>query len=75
MTKYFDKLLKIKFYIFYNPSHENMKNNTILGHVDFFWNSLDITNIYIVNVEKFKEDIHLNKPLSKSLNFNVLIIL
>jgi hypothetical protein len=21
-----------------------MKNNAILGHVDFFWNSLDITN-------------------------------
>jgi hypothetical protein len=36
MTKYFDKLLKIKFYNFCYPSHENMKNNAILGHVDFF---------------------------------------
>jgi hypothetical protein len=44
MTKYFDKLLKIKFYIFCYPSHGNMKNNAILGHEDLFWNSLDITN-------------------------------
>jgi hypothetical protein len=44
MTKYFDKLLKMKIYIFCYPLHGNMKNNAILGHVDFFWNSLDITN-------------------------------
>jgi hypothetical protein len=44
MTKYFDKLLKIKFYIICYPLHGNMKNNAILGHVDFIWNSLDITN-------------------------------
>jgi len=36
MTKYFDKLIKIKFYILYYPSHGNIKNNFILGHVDFF---------------------------------------
>jgi hypothetical protein len=35
MTKYFDKLLKIKFYISCYPSHGNMENNAILGHVDF----------------------------------------
>jgi len=44
MTKYFDKLLKIKIYILCYPSHGNMKNNVILGHVYFFWNSLDIIN-------------------------------
>jgi hypothetical protein len=44
MTKYFDKLPKIKFYIICYPSHGNMKKNAILGHVDFFWNSLNITN-------------------------------
>jgi hypothetical protein len=44
MTKYFDKLLKIKFYILCHPSHGRMKNNVILGQVDFFWNSLDIIN-------------------------------
>jgi hypothetical protein len=44
MTKYFDKLLKIKFYILYYPSQGKMKKNVILGHVAFFWNSLDITN-------------------------------
>ncbi len=45
MTNYFDKLLiYIKFYIICYPSHENMKKNAILGHVDFFKNSLDITN-------------------------------
>jgi hypothetical protein len=44
MTKYFDKLLKIKFCIICYPSHANIKNNAILGHVDFFGNSLDITN-------------------------------
>jgi hypothetical protein len=48
MTKYFDKLLiQIKFCIICYPSHGNMKNNAILGHVDFFWNSLDITNMNI----------------------------
>jgi hypothetical protein len=36
MTKYFDKLLKIKLYNICYPSHGNMKNNVILGHVDFF---------------------------------------
>jgi hypothetical protein len=36
MTKYFDKLLKVKLYIFCYPSHENMKNNVILGHFIFF---------------------------------------
>jgi len=44
MTKYFDKLLKIKFYILYYPSQGKMKKNVIFGHVAFFWNSLDITN-------------------------------
>ncbi len=44
MTKYFDKLLNIKLYILCYPLHGNMKNNAILGHVDFFGNSLDITN-------------------------------
>jgi hypothetical protein len=41
MTKYFDKLLKTIIYIFCHPSHGN---NAILGHVDFFFNSLDIIN-------------------------------
>jgi hypothetical protein len=36
MTKYFDKLLKIKLYISYYLLHGNMKNNAILEHVDFF---------------------------------------
>jgi len=49
MTKYFDKLLKIK------------------------WISL--IKIYLFNVKKLKEDIHLNKSLRKNLNLNVLIIL
>jgi len=31
--------------------------------------------ISLFNVKKFKKDIHLNKPLNKSLNLNVLIIL
>ncbi len=44
MTKYFDKWIKIKFYILCYPSHENMKKNAILGHLNFFWNSLDIIN-------------------------------
>jgi hypothetical protein len=35
MTKYLDKSLKIKLYFFCYPSHGNMKNNVILGHVDF----------------------------------------
>jgi hypothetical protein len=77
MTKYFDKLLKIIFYIIGYPSHQNMKNNVILGHVDFFWNSLDITKyeyISLLNVKESKNKIHLNKHLSKSLNLNVLII-
>jgi hypothetical protein len=42
MTKYFDKWIKIKFYILYYPSHGNKKNNAILGHVDFSLNYLDI---------------------------------
>jgi hypothetical protein len=36
MTKKFDKLLKIKLYVFCYPSHGNVKDNVILGHVDFF---------------------------------------
>jgi len=44
MTNYFDKLIKIKFYILCYPSHGNMKKSSILGQVDFFWNSLDIIN-------------------------------
>jgi hypothetical protein len=44
MTKYFDKLLKIKFCIICYPSHANIKNNVILRHVEFFGNSLDIIN-------------------------------
>jgi hypothetical protein len=77
MTKNFDKFLKIKFYIFCYPSHGNIKKNAILGHVDFFWNSLDITNknIFHYLVSKIQKNIHLNKPLSKSLNLNVLILL
>jgi hypothetical protein len=78
MTKYFDKLLKIKLYIFCYPTHGSMKNDAILGHVDFFWNSLDIINKnifhYLWKKLMFKEDIILNKPLRKSLNLNVLII-
>jgi len=77
MTKYFDKLLKIKLYIFCYPSHGNLKNNAILGNVNFFWNSLDIINtniFYYLMWKKLKKN-HLNKPLSKSLNLNVLIIL
>jgi len=78
MTKYFDKLLNIKLYIFLFPSHGNMKDNVILGHVDFLKNSLDIINKNIFHnlmSKKFKEDIHLNKNLSKSLNLNILTIL
>jgi hypothetical protein len=44
MTKYFDKLLKIKIYKFCYPLNGNRKNNLILGRVNFFWNSLDIIN-------------------------------
>jgi hypothetical protein len=44
MTKYFDKLLKIKFYNFCYSSHGNKKNDFILGHVDFLKHSLDISN-------------------------------
>jgi len=36
MAKYFDKLLKIKFHIVCYLSHGNMKNDAILGNVDFF---------------------------------------
>jgi hypothetical protein len=36
MTKYFDKLMNSKLYIFHYPLHGNMKNNAILGHADFF---------------------------------------
>jgi len=54
MTEYFDKLLKINFYIFCYPSHGNMKNNANLGHVHFFWNSLDITNKNIFCYLKLK---------------------
>jgi len=35
MTKYFDKLIKIKFYILHYPSHGNVKNNAIFGHANF----------------------------------------
>jgi len=31
MTKYFDKLLKIKFYILFYLKHGKMKNNAIWG--------------------------------------------
>jgi hypothetical protein len=55
MTKYFDKLLKIKLYIFFYPSHGNMKNNAILGHVDFFWNSLDKINKNIFHYMMLKK--------------------
>jgi len=53
-----------------------MKKNVILGHVDFFWNSLDITNMNIFHnlMAKNPKKNHSNKPLSKSLNLNVLII-
>jgi hypothetical protein len=36
MIKYFDELLNINFYIICHPSHGKMKNNAILGHVEFF---------------------------------------
>jgi len=36
MTKYFDKLLKVKLYIFCYPSHGNMKNNVFWGMWIFF---------------------------------------
>jgi hypothetical protein len=52
-----------------------MKNNVILGHVDFFLNSLDIINndiFYYLMSKKSKKTIHLNKPLSTNLNLNVL---
>jgi len=64
MTKYFDKILKIKFYILCYPSHGNTKNNVILGHVDFFFNSLDIINKNIFHdfMSKIQKNIHLNKP-------------
>ncbi len=77
MTKYFDKLLKTIIYIFCHPSHGNMKNNAILGHVDFFLNSLDIINkniFYYLMSKNQKIYILLNKPLSKSLKLNVSII-
>jgi hypothetical protein len=36
---------------------------------------ISLIKIYLLfNVEKFKEYVHLNKPLSKSFNLNVLII-
>ncbi len=71
VTKYFDKLVKIKFYILWYPSHVNMKNNAILRHVDFLWNSLD--NILIsISLFNIKKKNHLNKPLNKSLNFECL---
>jgi len=44
ITKYFDKQIKIKFYVICYISYRNMKNNVMLGHVDFFQNSLDIIN-------------------------------
>jgi hypothetical protein len=52
------------------------KKNAILGHVDFFWNSLDIItkNISHYLMSKNPEKNHLNKPLNESLNLNVLII-
>jgi len=77
MTKYFDKWLKNKFYIRCYPSHGNMKNNTILGHVDFFWIFLNIINrnvFSLFNAKNFKTNIYLNKHLSKSPNLNILII-
>jgi hypothetical protein len=54
-----------------------MKNKSFLGHVDFFWNSLDITNkniFYYLKSKYTKIYIHLNKCLSKCLNLNHLII-
>jgi hypothetical protein len=36
MTKYFDQLMDIKFYILCYLSYGNMKKNVILEHVDFF---------------------------------------
>jgi hypothetical protein len=54
MTKYFDKLLKIKFYISCCSSHGKMKTNAILEHVDFFeihWISL-IKIYFIIECQK-----------------------
>jgi len=54
---------KLKFYTLCYPPHENKKKNAILGHVNFFQNSLDIINKdifhYLIS-KKIKEDIHLN---------------
>jgi hypothetical protein len=76
MTKYFDKLQKIKFYILCYPSHGNMKNNVILGHVDFFQNILDMTNNNIFHYLMPKSSKKsFNKHLNTSFNLNILIIL
>jgi hypothetical protein len=76
MTKHFDKWLKIKFYILCYPSHGNMKTNTILGHVDFFWIFFNIINKNLFNylMSTISKKKNLNKHLSKSPNLNVLII-
>jgi hypothetical protein len=77
MTKYFDKLMNIKFYMICYPSHGNMKKNAILEHVNLFWIYLDIINNNILHylMSKNSKNIHLNKPLSKNPNLNVLVIL
>jgi hypothetical protein len=73
MTNYFDKLIKIKFYIFCYPSHGDMKNNVILGDVDFFWNPLDIINLYFitgaVTIKWTKKHVKRLPKLYKNYNF------
>jgi len=47
MTKYFDKLVKMKFYIFCYPSHENMKKMSFWG----MWISFEIHWISLIIID------------------------
>ncbi len=68
MSKYFDILLKISFYNLCYPSHGNMKNNAIFGHVDLKKKSLDIidNNIFHYLMSKNSKKIHLNIHVRKN---------
>jgi hypothetical protein len=46
MAKYFGKLLKIKFYILYYPSHGNMKKMSFWG----MWISFEIHWISLLKI-------------------------
>jgi hypothetical protein len=46
MTKYFDKLLKIKFYNFCYPSHENIKTMPFWG----MWISFELHWISLIKM-------------------------